>query len=69
MLFRSTHQPQHALHCATHGLLLRPNAPHAFGPVGDVIADEPLSATYDVPVRVIELSGPNGASRHVIPFN
>lgn len=65
----TTHQPQHALHCATHGLLLRPNAPHAFGPVDAVIADEPLSATYDVPVRVIELSGPNGASRHVIPFN
>lgn len=64
----TTHQPQHALRCASHALLLRKGETPLFGPAACVIADTPLSQTYGVPVQVMELAGPAGASRHVIPF-
>lgn len=64
----TTHQPQHALRCATHALLLREGASPRFGVVDEMILDALLSQTYGVPVRVVELAGPNGASRHVIPI-
>jgi iron complex transport system ATP-binding protein len=64
----TTHQPQHALRCASHALLLRCGEPPVFGPAGRVIADAPLSQIYGVPVQVMALDGPDGVSRHVIPF-
>ncbi len=51
----STHNPDHALACATRVHLLADGTTQAAGPPGDVLTPEILSRTYGVPVAVEQL--------------
>ncbi len=46
----STHDPSHALECATHALLVRQGQVPLHGPVADVLTEATLSGLYDTPM-------------------
>jgi iron complex transport system ATP-binding protein len=53
----STHDPQAAASAADEVVLLRAGVVLATGPVSEVLTAERLTATYGVPVQVVELQG------------
>ncbi|WP_374626178.1 ABC transporter ATP-binding protein [Devosia sp.] len=64
----TTHDPNHALAAADDALLLMPQGPPLFGPVADTIVPGALEQLYGVPMRLVELPGPDGAPhRAVLP--
>jgi len=64
----TTHDPNHALSAADDALLMMPDGPALFGPVGDTIVPEHLERLYGVPMRLVELEGADGSShRAVLP--
>jgi iron complex transport system ATP-binding protein len=53
----SSHQPDHALHCADRALLLGEGNALALGPSREVISAETLKRLYGVDVRIVGASG------------
>lgn len=53
----TTHDPNAATAIATHVLLMRNGRVIAHGPVAEVMTSKLLTATYDVPVQVVDVEG------------
>lgn len=56
----TTHSPNHAFMCRSNVLLLRRDAPPAFGRAVDVITERNMRAAYGVGVRVVEFVDNHG---------
>jgi iron complex transport system ATP-binding protein len=52
-----THHVEELAASTTHALLLRDGAVVTAGPIAEVVADEPLSRCYGMPVRVESADG------------
>lgn len=64
----TTHDPNHALAAADLALLMMPEGEAVLGPVEETITPPNLERLYGVPMRIIDLTAPDGAThRAVIP--
>ncbi len=64
----TTHDPNHALTVADDALLMMPGAHPLFGPVEEVLTPDNLERLYGVAMRLVDLTGPDGAlHRAVLP--
>jgi len=66
-LIFTTHEPQHALALASHGLLMETEGRHRFGAAEEVFTEEALTGLYGVPLR--RLAFDHASARHtaVVP--
>ena len=62
----TTHDPNQALAVADDVLLLMPEGDALLGPAAALIAPEPLTALYGVPMRVVRLHGADGRPRRAV---
>lgn len=62
----TTHDPNHALHAADDALLMMPEGPPLFGPVEEVIQPRHLERLYGVAMRLVDLTGADGARRSAV---
>lgn len=62
----TTHDPNHALASADNVLLMMPGGREINGPVADMIEPDKLSELYGVPMRWVDVSGPDGKARRAI---
>lgn len=53
----ATHHLEEIPPTITHAALLRDGRPVAAGPIGEVLADEPMTACFGLPIRVEQLDG------------
>ncbi len=64
----TTHSPQHALHAASHVLLMEAPGRHVFGPVDEVLVDERLAAVYGMQVKNFTLETGGRPVRAIVPI-
>jgi iron complex transport system ATP-binding protein len=62
----TTHDPNHALAAADDALLMMPDGPALFGPVGETVVPAHLERLYGVPMRRVQLPGADGAVHHAV---
>ena len=62
----TTHDPNHALAIADDAMLMLPGADIVHGPVSEMITPENLELLYGVPMRLVDLPGPDGAYRNAV---
>lgn len=62
----TTHDPNHALAAADDVLLMMPGGREVHGAVADMIEPGHLSELYGVPMRWVDVLGPNGETRRAI---
>ncbi|MET3924820.1 ABC transporter ATP-binding protein [Devosia sp. 2618] len=62
----TTHDPNHALAAADDALLMLPDGPALFGPVAETIVPENLERLYGVPMRLVSLTGADGALHQAV---
>lgn len=62
----TTHDPNHALAAADDVLLMLPEGREEHGSVGDMIVPEKLAELYGVPMRWVDVSGPDEEARKAI---
>lgn len=64
----TTHDPNHALSAADDALLMMPDGAALHGPVETTVVPETLERLYGVPMRFVDLPGPDGVPhRAVLP--
>lgn len=62
----TTHDPNHALAASDDVLLMMPGGREISGPVAKMIEPEKLSELYGVPMRWVDVIGPDGKTRRAI---
>lgn len=62
----TTHDPNQALAVADDALLLMPDGSAVHGPAAEVVRAETLERLYGVPMRFVDLEGPDGAPRRAV---
>jgi iron complex transport system ATP-binding protein len=64
----TTHNPEHAFRVASSVLLIGADLPHAFGPMPDCLSENALSQLYGVDMRIVDIVGNAGTTRHAVPI-
>jgi iron complex transport system ATP-binding protein len=62
----TTHDPNHALAAADDALLMLPDGPALRGPVAETVTAAHLERLYGVPMRLVEMAGPDGSGRSAV---
>ncbi len=62
----TTHDPNHALTAADEALLMMPDGQPLHGPASEMITPQNLERLYGVPMRIVELAGPDGCIHHAV---
>lgn len=64
----TTHTPQHAQHIADNTLLLYPEGEYLYGPSGEILADEPLTRLYTLPIHVAKVNYQHRVLAAILPM-
>lgn len=62
----TTHDPNHALVAADEVVMLMPGGEALQGPVAEMLTAERLAQLYGVPMRMVQLDGPDGLPRRAV---
>lgn len=62
----TTHDPNHAFTAADDALLMMPGAETVKGAVAETVTADHLEKLYGVPMRLVDMTGENGAKRRAV---